>query len=199
MLSRPFACLLALVLATGLAQSQIQASHVQNLPVRTAASRDSAAVLAASLETILNDSEVCCGKNSSLGDIVQGADPASLKDLAAKLQRRHLLEDGRPITVTAEYLPANSIDSDRIIASVMKNQALLMQWNSHLYVLDGVLFNEEFASAGNDGGGSQRYNAILKLSLIDVRFSDARRHATFNRATDDWKSVQGLLMVSVAR
>ncbi|HET6844087.1 MAG TPA: hypothetical protein VFK06_20775 [Candidatus Angelobacter sp.] len=162
-----------------------------DLPVRTAQSTDSMAVLVAELETIFHDPAVCCGKNSALEDTVRSADPLALKEFSTKLQGRHRLSDGRLIMVTAEYLPQESINADWIITALVKKHALLMEWDSHLYVLYGAVFNEMVDENG------QRDLVIQKLLLLDSRFSDARREASFDRATDDFKKVQGLLMLSV--
>jgi hypothetical protein len=166
-----------------------QTVQVVDLPSRTAKANDSTTVLVATLETIFHDPDVCCGKNSSLEDIVGTAGPLSLKDLSAKLQGRHILSDGRPIIVTTEYLTPSSITPGQILAPLMKNQALLMEWNSHLYVLYGAVFDESRYYTGRDF-------VIRKLLLLDARFSDARRNAVFNRETEDWKNVQGLLMLA---
>jgi hypothetical protein len=74
------------------------------LPSLTAT--NSSDVLAAALEIIFNDKQICCGKNSALENVVKLSDPASLKDIAGKLQGRHILSDGRPVMVTVEYLPS---------------------------------------------------------------------------------------------
>lgn len=124
----------------------------------------------------------------------QAADPVSLKDISEKLGGRHLLSDGRPIMVTAEYWPAtagNSNSSDPISA-IREKRALLMEWNSHLYVLYGVIYDTIYVPKGGSG------NAIRKFLLLDTRFSDERRKVSFNRQTDDWGKVQGLLMLKAA-
>jgi len=43
----------------------------------------------------------------------------------------------------------------------------------------------------------QRDYIIHKLFLLDLRFSDSRREVSFNRESDDWSKVQGLLALSV--
>jgi hypothetical protein len=191
-----------LLLASGFAHSQDyppasvfrpnQEVRVSSLPLRTAQSTRSGATLVAALETIFHDPEVCCGKNSALEHAVLSADPLSLKVLSTKLRGRHILGDGRPIIVTAEYLPPNSINPDQMIASLMHNQPLLMEWNSHLYVLYGVIFDETLYYSGH------RDFVIRKLLLLDTRFSNTRREAFFDRQRDDWTKVQGLLMLRAA-
>src|SRR5882724_3491807 len=74
-----------------------QEVRVKGLPALIARSHDAADVLMTSLDTIVHDRSLCCGKDSALEDSVAQADPASLKDVAAKLQGRHLLSDGRPV------------------------------------------------------------------------------------------------------
>jgi hypothetical protein len=39
---------------------------------------------------------------------------------------------------------------------------------------------------------------IHKLFLLDTRYSDSRREVTFNRDTDDWARVEGVLLLTVA-
>lgn len=169
-----------------------QEVRIGNLPLRAAQSTGSTATLAAALETIFHDPDVCCGKNSALENAELSSDSFSLKDLSAKIQGRHILRDGRPIIVAADYLPANSINPDQMIAPLMHNQPLLMEWNSHLYVLYGAVFDETLYYSG------RRDYVIHKLLLLDPRFSDARREALFDRQTDDWTKVQGLLMLRSA-
>jgi hypothetical protein len=189
-----------LVLAHGVVHSQqnIHPAHVfhpnqevqvRGLRVRVASSPDATGVLAAAVETILNDPELCCSKESALQDAVRSANPASLKDVGAKLDGRHLLNDGRPFSVLAEYLAPDSINPDQIIASLSKDHALMMEWKSHLYVLYGAIFDETV-----DYSGERQY-VIHKLLLLDLR-SDRRGEPVFNRETDNWKDVQGLLKLS---
>ena len=39
--------------------------------------------------------------------------------------------------------------------------------------------------------------AIHKFLLLDTRYSDSRRKVVFNRETDDWSKVQGMLRVTI--
>lgn len=170
-----------------------QEIRVDDLPALTAKSREASDVLATSLEIIVRRKKICCAKDSALEDSVQAADPKSLKDVAGKLQGRHLLSDGRPITVTAEYLAPASVNAGQLFTALGEKHAPLMMWNSHLYVVYGVTFAQ---TATQDGG---LIDAIHKFLLLDARFSDRRRDVTFDRLTDDWGKVQGLLMLKVER
>ena len=169
-----------------------QEVRVANLPSLTAPSTDSSAVLTTALETVLHDKTVCCGKDSGLESAVLSG-PRSLKELSVKLQGRHLLSDGQAIVVSAQYVPQSAISSGLIIGALLDQHAALIEWKSHLYVLHGAIFNETRYSSG------ARQYAIVKLLLLDPRFSVQRRETVFNRETDDWAEVQGLLTLAVAR
>ena len=163
--------------------------HVSDLPTLQASSKEPSDVLRASLGTILHDREVCCGKDSGLDDSLQRADPPSLPDVAAKLQGRHLLSDGRPIMVTAKYIAPDALNAYLLLETLQQKHAMLMQWRSHVYVCYGVTYRKDY-----DANGSVLYT-ILTFRLIDTRYSDARRELVFDRATDDWSKVQGVLWV----
>ena len=169
-----------------------QEIHVHDLPSLTARSTPSSDVLAEALGIVFNDKEVCCGKNSALEDSVQTADAKSLKDIASKLQGRHLLSDGRPIMVTVEYLTPDQVNAGHLIYMLAANHAPLMMWNSHLYVVDGLSY---VANVDTDGGV---FYVTHSFFLQDVRFSDSRREVSFDRLTEDAAKVQGLLFVQAA-
>jgi len=167
--------------------------RVSDLPKLMARTSEPSDVLMTSLDTILHDRGVCCGKDSALEDSAQRADPASLQDIAAKLQGRHLLSDGRPIMVTAQYIAPDAIYGYGLIETLRQKHAMLMLWNSHLYVLYGVNYVEDY-----DPDSATGTDNVTKLLLIDTRYSDARRNVEFNRQTDDWSKVQGVLWVAFA-
>jgi len=177
--------------------NQDQEIHVHNLPTLKAHSQEPLDVLLASLETVFHDPEICCGKNSALGDSAQAADPKSLKDVAEKLQGRHLLSDGRPIKVTAEFATLEVINGGALINNVMNQQAALLMWNSHVYVVHGVVY-QLIASGSSEGGWSQT-TVLHKFLLWDTRFTDSRREVVLDRTTEDLTKVQGMLFVQVAQ
>lgn len=186
-------CLAFCCFAAGQVAYPEQEIRIRDLPSLTARSTHASDVLAASLEIAFNDRQVCCGYDSALEDTVQSSDPRSLEDIANNLQGRHLLSDGRPIRVTAEYLPANAVNSGRLISMILSQHPPLMEWNSHLYVVCGVTYVE---TVDNSTGSDMK--AIHKILLQDERFSDARREVSFDRLVDDWSKVQGLLLVEAA-
>lgn len=166
--------------------------RVSNLPSLTATSKDTSAVIATAVEMVLHDQTLCCGKDSALGDSVL-SEPRSLKELGTKLQGRHLLSDGRPIAVNAEYASQTSINAGSVIGALQDQRAPLLEWKSHVYVLYGAIFGETRCQSG------ARQYSIVKLLLLDPRFSDQRREVVFNRDTDELAKVQGLLTLSVAQ
>ena len=167
-----------------------QEIRVRQLPSLKARSDDPSDVLLTALDILFHDQDICCGKGSALEDSARSADPSSLKDIAAKLQGRHLLSDGRPIMVTVELVPTTAGDvSYHIVGILADDRPMLMLWNSHLYILRGVIFDQTFYSDGSS------INRIHKLLLLDPRYSDSRREVVFDRDNDDWNNVQGLLLV----
>lgn len=185
-------CLALCWLAYGQVANPEREIHVHDLPSLSARSTHASDVLAASLEIVFNDKEVCCVKNSVLEDTVQSCDPKSLKDIGSKLQGKHLLSDGRVVTVTAQYLTPVEVNAEHLFYMLAANHAPLMAWNSHLYIVNGMSYVE---SGDNVNGVSY---VTHKFFLDDTRFSDSRREVSFDRLTDDAGKVQGLLLLWAA-
>lgn len=185
-------CVVALCLAVaGFVYGQVsypgQEVRIGDLPALTAKTTNASDVLVTSVEIIFHDKDVCCGRNSALEDDIRAADPMSLKDVSDKLRGRHVVSDGRVFTVTAEYLPAAAATAGWLIGSLSAKQALLMEWNSHLYVVYGLTYVENVDSEGGI------MDVTHKFWLLDPRFSDERREVSFDRLTDDGAKVRGLL------
>jgi hypothetical protein len=154
-------------------------------------------VLLTSLDTVFNDKAICCGKDSALEDNAAAADPKSLPDVAAKLNGRHLLSDGRPILVRADYRSRDAVNSGDLISSIMNQHAVLLQWNSRVYVVHGVVYRW-YASGGDPEGGMMQGTLIRKLLLWDTRYAGDHRNVVFDRDTDGWSNVQGVLFLQVS-
>jgi hypothetical protein len=167
--------------------------EVSGLPTLTAHTPHSADALLASLDTVFHDHDICCGKDSALEDSAAAAEPKSLKDVASKLEGRHLLGDGRPIKVTAEYLTPDHVSAGHLIAMMTQQHAPLMEWNSHVYVVYGIVYL--WTAAGNPESGATEESVIHKFLLWDTRYSDSRREVVFDRTTEDANKVQGLLFL----
>ena len=181
-------CLAFSSLSYGQALYQDQEIQVHNLPSLEARSHDPSDVLLTSLDTILHNRDVCCGKDSALEDSLAKADPKSLKDVADKLQGQHRLSDGRAITVTAEYLTPDAAGAGHLVTLIVNQHPALMEWNSHVYVVHGMVF-----FWGGDTGGPAI--VIRKLLLWDTRYADSRREVIFTLGVDDANKVAGLLFV----
>jgi hypothetical protein len=181
------ACLMIGCAADGQEGYPNQEARIDDLPALTAKTTNPSDVLVTAVEIAFHDKEVCCGKNSALEDDIRAAEPASLKEVGDKLRGRHGVSDGRVFAITAEYVPADSVNADWVIVALQAKQPLLMKWNSHLYVVYGVNFGIFFDANGG------RANSINKLFLLDPRYSDERRQVVFDRQTDDWTKVKVLL------
>lgn len=179
-------------LAAAQAWYQDTQEEVRNLGWLMSRKPDPSDVLLTSLDTILHDREICCGEDSALGNSASAADPGSLKDVASKIAGRHLLSDGRPILVEAEYLTPEQVSAGHMVQMFKDQHAALMLWNSHLYVVHGIVY---FWAGSNAPEGGSVYVVIRKFLLWDTRYSDSRRQLEFNRETDDPSQVQGLLFV----
>ena len=167
--------------------------RVEGLPSLMARSHEPSDVLLTSLDTIIHDRSVCCGKDSALEVSLAHADPLSLKDVAAKLQGRQLLSDGRPIMVTADFIEPTAVSAGSLMVSLRDKHALLLAWNSHIYVCYGVTYLRDF-----DPNTGAELDTIHKLLLLDTRYSDSRRETVLDRATDDASKIQGMLRVTFA-
>lgn len=155
---------------------------------------DSTPQIVPAMEAVIADPLVCCGKDSALGDQPVTGDFHSLQELGSKLNgSRRTLSDGHPVTLSADYVPAASINSDSFVVPLMKHQPILMQWNSHIYVVYGVNYGEVLYESG-------RHDYVIqKILLLDPSSSGAAHETAFDRQKDDWSKVQGLLLVKASR
>jgi len=190
-----FLLLYALSIAHAQVLYQDQLAQVDHLPSLAARTHDPSDVLLTSLHTIIRDDAICCDRDSALQDSAQAADPKSLKDVASKLEGRHLLADGRPIKVTTEFLTPDAVNSGHLIQMILDQHPPLMEWNSHVYVVHGVVY--AWTASGSEDSTAV-YTVIRKFLLWDTRYADSRRDVVFDRATDDPNKVQGLLFVLTA-
>lgn len=196
--SRLLFVLISFFLISCLSNAQIlyqdQEVQVHDLPSLMARTHDPSDVLLTSLDTVFGDREMCCGRDSALEDAAQKPDPKSLPDIAAKLDGRHLLSDGRPIHIHTEYVAPDSVTAGAVVNQIVNQHAPLMMWNGHLYVVYGVVY---IWSAADPTTGAPPVMYIHKFLLWDTRFSDSRRNVVFDRQTGDASKVQGLLFLLV--
>jgi hypothetical protein len=170
-----------------------QEVRIRDLPTLTASSDKASVVLAVALETILHDNAVCCGKDSALEDEVLSDFP-SLKDLGAKVEGRHLLSDGQPIMIHAEYAPQSSVNSGVNIVNALQDQhAALIEWKSHVYLLYGATFNETRYSSG------RRQYAVSKLFCWTPDFPISAGSSNSTAKLMIGETSQGVLTLTVKR
>jgi hypothetical protein len=170
-----------------------QEARVAPLPAIVADSKDGSDVMLASVAVAAMDPAVCCGRKSALEDQAAVAEGTSLKELGEKLRGKHYLDSGGTILVADQYWSGASSNAGNIVSSLMAQHPLLMDWDGQVYVVYGAVFDEYRYS---DGGIS---DVIKKLLLVDTRFSGKRRYVSFDRQTDDWSKVSGLLQLTITR
>lgn len=169
-----------------------QEVQVTPLPSLVADSTSDADVIAASVAIVLRNSALCCGRKSALIDQLGSVTKFSLKDIGEQVCGKHYLESGQSVVISDQFWPAGTITPEDIVGSLQGQQSLLVLWNGRLYVLYGAVYNEYVYDSGTN------VRAIQKLLLLDPRFDDdKRRYVTFNRQSDDWSKVAGLLSLSV--
>ena len=118
-----------------------------SLPTITASSSGDHAMLVASLATVIMQSDVCCDRDSALEAQIPSGNP-SLRDLGEKLRGKHYLGTGLTIEVDDQYWSGAAVNVEDIIAALIGQRPLLLDWNGHLYVLSGVVFDEYVYSNG---------------------------------------------------
>ena len=168
-----------------------QEVQIAALPSIVADSRSDSDVMTASVATAVMDPEICCGRRSALEDRTGSA--RSLKELGEKIRGKHTLDSGSSIVIADQYWPGTSFNADIIVNTLIAQRPMIMHWKDRLYVVSGVVFDEYKYSDGSD------VRVIHKLLLIDPRYSDSRRNVVFDRETDDWSKVSGLLALAITR
>jgi len=170
-----------------------QQVEVTSLPSIVASSDSEHAVLATSLETVIVEPDICCDRDSALEAQIPPARNLSLKDLGEKFRGKHSLGTGLSIEIADQYWSGASVTVGDILAALKAQQPLLIDWNGHLYVLYGAVFDDYIYNNGT------LLHVLKTLSLIDTRYSDQRRYVSFNRQTDDWGKIGGLLKLTITR
>jgi len=166
-----------------------QEIRVADLPLLTAPSADPSTVLATALKTIVQCKNLCRPRDSALEEAALTG-PQSLRDLSAALQGGHFWSD-HPQAIRAGYAAQGAIDPGFILTALLDHNPAMIEWKSHFYIVYGAIYDETLHYSG------RREYAIHKFLLLDPRFSGDQRQAEFNRDTDDWGSVQGLMTLTM--
>jgi hypothetical protein len=170
-----------------------QEVRVEPLPSIVADSKSASDVMLADVAIAVMDPNVCCGRKSALEDQADLPEGASLKELGEKLRGKHYLDSGEKIVVADYYWSGASVNAESIVNSLVEQNPLLMDWNGHLYVVYGAEFDEYAYSSGGIA------DVIQKLLLVDSRYAGKRRYLSFDRQTDDWGKVTGVLELTITR
>jgi hypothetical protein len=190
-------CFVLVAVGATFAQLSAAPKSVRVAHVRFQAATSADNVLAASVADVVANPEVCCGRSSSRVDVVAAADLRNLVGIASKLQGRHVLGDGRPYVLSATFFSARPTlgqmpAANVILTFLQGDHAMLMLWNSHLYVVYGADYTETVYN-GVDSGNSV-VDTVDTLQLFDPATG---AHTTFQRAKDNWDQVQGLGTLTV--
>jgi hypothetical protein len=168
-----------------------QEIRLSDMPSLTAASEDPSAVLATALKTIVQCKNLCCPKDSAIEDVVLTG-PRTLKDLSTALQGGNFWSD-HPQAIHTQYAAQGAVDPGFILTALLDHNPTVIEWKSNFYIVYGAIFDETLHYSG------RREYAVHRFLLLDPRFSGDQRQVEFNRDTDDWKTVQGLMRVTVER
>jgi hypothetical protein len=185
-------CLSALGQTEGFSFFPNQEVRVESLPAIVASSKGRVDVMLASVATALMDPELCCGTKSALADQING--DGSLQEVGKGLRGEVRLSDGSSVTIVDRYWPGTAVSAGDIIGALSDRKPLLMEWNERVYVVEGAIFDEYRSYTG-----APNSHIIRKLLLLDTRFPGERRRITFDRQTEDWSKVTGVLLLSVVR
>lgn len=165
---------------------------VPDLHLHVAIRAEPADTLAAALETVIANPGVCCGKKSTFSEVPDWSETSSLSDVGARLGGRHVLSDGRPFNISAQYWPSTALTSHALVRMLMRDDHLLVQWNSRVFLVQGVTFDDRVYS-----DGSHDY-VLRKLLLLDPSLANKTHQVTFDREKDDWSKVEGFLLLKIS-
>jgi len=163
---------------------------VRDLPLQAAIHEGTGPALAAALETMFANPDICCGKNSTFAESLAGN--PSLQELRNKLAGRHTLSDGRPLAVAVDFYSGSTITAADLINLLRNNSHMLTEWNGKVYVVRGVTFDDKLYS-----DGSHDY-FLRKLLLFDPSMDSTSHETSFTRGEDDWSKISGFLLLKAS-
>ena len=122
--------------------------------------------------------EVC---DDRLGDLER------LAQVAAGEYRR---DDGSKVRVESRFTPGLSAPDD-LVASVLRDQPLLLIWRGHPYLVRGVTYVVAIAQNGD------KSIEVREILLADSFAPGEKGQATFQAGRDDPAEVEGMMEVTV--
>jgi hypothetical protein len=164
---------------------------VPNLAAITTAHESSQSVAKAALAIVLSGSRVKCEPGSQLETVGDANAGSSLRTLASRLSGTSCMTESGLRWVSSTFTPNGAIQGDSVIASLIENKPLLVEWKGELYVLYSVVYDEHLHSEGS------RVNVIRQLLLIDPRYSEGRRLVEFVREKDNLAEIAGLASIDM--
>lgn len=170
-----------------------QEVKVTGLPQMAATSASGDDVLAATVATVLMDPAVCCGADSALRDRVATSARMPLKQLGERVRGKHVLSDGTAITIEDRFWSGSVVRAEDIIAALLSNRPLLMDWKGHLYVLYGVTFDLNKHQSGPEE------RVVRRFLLVDSTKTGSAREIVWDRQKESLKDVDGVLELVVKK
>jgi hypothetical protein len=170
-----------------------QTVRIHHVELRSASNTGPGGSLSALLQAIFHDPEVCCDKDSALQHDVELLASNSLQAVNDKLKGRHVMRDGRWVTIDTQYAGEASIVSAALISNVLQGQLVLLEWDSHVYLLKSVTFDETRYTDGTSD------YVIRGMMVLDPQSKTKNMEVNYNRQKDDWGNIKSLLIVTAQK
>jgi hypothetical protein len=151
--------------------------------------------LAAGLETVLAQQDVPLDQNFwvmrlNYGELCVDHTP-SMELLAKVVNQEFVLDDGRHVRLELQFTPGAPTYVDGLLNRLRHEQAALLLWRGHPYLLVGATYDERIWPDGS------REFVIKELRLTDTF---AKQPAvTFQNGRDDPAEIDGVVSVSVVK
>ena len=164
---------------------------VANLPLVTAKESSASASAKAAVAIVLSSAKIKCDPRSQVESVIESNAGTSLNALISKVDGATCSSDGQSQKVNASFIPNGSIVGNNVIASILQQKPLLMQWRGAVYVLYGVVYDQHLHQSGLQD------NVIREFLLLDPRYRGNRRFIVFDSKANDFREVEGVATVSV--
>jgi len=105
----------------------------------------------------------------------------------------YVLDDGRKIRISAQYLSGAPSAIDPILWSFKNNKPLLLVWKGHPYFFYGVVYDEYIASNGS------RLFELRELELMDPVIVKGKSNTIkFVKGSDNSDEINGMMTIAVS-
>jgi hypothetical protein len=151
---------------------------------------------AAALESLLQQAGVELKQDFWIvrahGGLVCLPQAGSPAELARATTGNYILDDGRKLRLEARHSNGAPASVDQYILRLRSGQPYLLFWNSQVYLLHGVVYDEYIASTGD------RMFQVRELKLLDLHPQARERETVFDRTQHDPRSIQAVMEVTVS-